>query len=128
MVQAGLNIIYFCACYFLWCVWHRWVVLKELLIHQSCTEPQRWKATWKMPKRIIQNVIYFSLKKVSWKYANIKKKSFSITVFTVNIQSSQSHLHSIYKNIKGTCCWKIHNIAEQNWGTCFTIWVLANCF
>lgn len=61
-------------------------------------------------------------------------KSFSITVFTVNIQSSQSRLHSIYKNITGNllnntyyCQEKLRHLRKFVW--LFECWQTAsnNC-
>lgn len=118
MLQAGLNIIYFCATCSVW---------KRSAIKDSLPSADEWAAhgaakgvekkkieesNLKDAKRIIQNVTKLYFLKC---HENIKK-SFSVTVFTVNIQSSQSRLHSIYKNITGNC-WIIHIIAKENWGT-----------
>lgn len=55
-------------------------------------------------------------------------KSFSITVFTVNIQSSQSRLHSIYKHIKDICWWKhVLSKTEALEKICSAVRVQANC-
>lgn len=123
MLQAGLNIIYFCATCSVW---------KRSAIKDSLPSADEWaahgaaKGVEKKKKKNRREQLERCQKnytkchetlflKVSWKYENIKK-SFSVTVFTVNIQSSQSRLHSIYKNITGNC-WIIHIIAKENWGT-----------
>lgn len=48
--------------------------------------------------------------KVSWENTKISKSHSASQLGTADIQSSQSHLHSGYKNRK--VCWKIHIMAK----------------